>query len=294
MKLRILPIYSWMALIFASSCWMVSCTPNNGPGGLGGPLPKASFTVTPVTGAVNQFAVTSTSTNGFAYYWDQGIPGPPYAPVLSGAADTLYYNKKGIYTVKLTVVGPGGIDSAFQTVTVAQDDPGVNILQDSALTNGASDTAWHLLNTGGAQTGFSFTSTGLNITNTTNSNTNGGVYQAVQVKGGVSYIFSALVNGQGATNSWIEFYLGTTPPSQGNDYTDNKWASFNTWSGCGTGPFSGDVVTYGCAGNGQGNPYVSWPTSGTVYVVIKAGSSGGWLGNGGVNVTSITLNEPTP
>jgi PKD repeat protein len=291
MKLRILPIYSWMALIFASSCWMFSCTPDKGPGGLG-PLPKASFTVTPVSGAVNQFAVTSTSTNGFAYYWNDGQGGA----VTTGASDTLYYNLAGTYTVKLTVVGPGGIDSSFQTVTVANNDPGVNILNDPTLT-AAGDTAWTLLNTGGSQTTFNFSASGLNLNNTTNSNTNGGVYQAVQVKAGVSYIFAATVSGQGATNSWIEFYLGTTVPTQGSDYTDTKFASMNTWSGCGTGAFSGNVVTIGCAGNGNtSNPTgrITFATSGTVYVVIKAGSSGGYLGNGGVNVTSITLNEPTP
>lgn len=291
MKLRILPIYSWMALILASSCWMLSCTPEKGPGGLG-PLPKASFTVTPVSGAVNQFAVTSTSTNGFAYYWNDGQGGA----VTTGASDTLYYNLAGTYTVKLTVVGPGGIDSSFQTVTVANNDPGVNILNDPTLT-AAGDTAWTLLNTGGSQTAFQFSASGLNLSNTTNSNTNGGEYQAVQVKAGVSYIFAATVSGQGASNSWIEFYLGTTVPSQGNDYTDTKFASMNTWSGCGTGPFSGNVVMIGCAGNGNvSNPTgrISFATSGTVYVVIKAGSSGGYLGAGGVNVTSITLNEPTP
>lgn len=201
MNFRLLHIYSWAALIFLGSCYMVSCTPTKGPNGLG-PLPTASFTVTPVTGAVNQYAVTSTSTNGFAYYWNDGQGGA----VTTGASDTLYYNLAGTYTVKLTVVGPGGIDSAFQTVTVANNDPGVNILNDPTLT-AAGDTAWTLLNTGGSQTTFQFSASGLNLSNTNNSGTNGGVYQAVQVKAGVSYIFSATVSGSGATNSWIEFYL---------------------------------------------------------------------------------------
>ena len=277
------------ALAFAACCWMVSCTPAKGPSGLG-PLPTASFTVTPVSGAVNLYALAATSQGGFEYYWNQGTGTGSVAGALN---DTVYYNKAGTYKVTLLVVGKGGYDTAVQSISVAADDPGINILLGSDLTT-ADASDWTALNTGGAQTTFTFTSGGLNISNGTNSSTNGAVYQAVQVKAGTPYTFNAVLSGAGATNTWIEFYLGMTVPTQGSDYTDNKYNSMNTWAGCGIATFSGSINDIGCSGTGQGQGgAITFAKSGTVYVVIKAGSSGGTVGTGGVTVSSITLAEPS-
>ena len=277
------------ALTILSTLAISACTPTKGPSGLG-PLPQASFTVTPVSGEVNTYALVSTSKGGFAWYWNQGNGG---GTVAGQATDTVYYNKKGAYQASLMVFGSGGYDTASQTITVAQDDPGINILQDSSLTP-SGQAAWTLLNTGGTQTTFTFTNQGLNLSNGANSSTNGGVYQAVQVKANTPYTFNAVVQGSGASNSWIEFYLGTTVPAQGSDYTDTKYNSMNTWSGCGGGAFSGSVNEIGCSGTGVGmGGAVTFAKSGTVYVVIKAGSSGGTLGTSGVTVSSITLSEPS-
>lgn len=279
-------ILGWTALALAGLC---ACTPTKGPSGLG-PLPTASFTVTPVSGAVNLFALAGSSQGGFEYYWNQGTGTGSVAGSLN---DTVYYNKAGTYTVTLLVVGKGGYDTTTQTINVAADDPGIDILQGSSLTT-ADASNWTVLNTGGSQTTFTFTSGGLNISNGTNSSTNGGVYQAVQVKANTPYTFNAVLSGSGATNTWVEFYLGTTAPVQGSDYTDNKYNSMNTWSGCGIAAFSGSINTIGCSGTGVGQGgAITFASSGTVYVMIKAGSSGGTIGTGGVTVSSITLNEPS-
>ena len=275
--------------VLAACCWIVSCTPTKGPSGLG-PLPTAAFTVTPVSGDVNTYALSATTTGAFSLYWNQGAGG---GTVQGQAADTVYYPKMGTYTVTLMAMGSGGYDTATQVINVAANDTGINILQGSSLTPAvASD--WTVLNTGGAQTTFTFTAQGLNISNPVNSSTNGGVYQAVQVVANTPYTFNATLSGPGCTNTWVEFYLGTSAPVQGSDYTDNKYNSMNTWSGCGTGPFSGNINDIGCSGVGVGDGgSVTFSQSGTVYVMIKAGSSGGTLGTGGVTVSNITLSEPS-
>jgi hypothetical protein len=195
--------------------------------------------------------------------------------------------------MKLLVTGKGGFDTSVQTITVAADDPGIDLLSGSGLTP-ADASDWTVLNTGGPQTAFTFTAQGLNISNGASNGTNGGIYQAVQVVSGKTYTFNATVSGSGCTNTWVEFYLGTTAPVQGSDYTDNKYNSLNTWAGCGGSAFDGDINTIGCSGNGAGQGgTVTFAQSGTVYVMIKAGVSGGSMGTGGVTVSSITLTEPS-
>ncbi|MGB8190801.1 MAG: hypothetical protein WCF67_02725, partial [Chitinophagaceae bacterium] len=69
------------------------------------PKPLASFTVTPVTGQVNRYLLTSTSTNTFRYDWDKGSG---YAQ--GNKIDTVYFPDKGDYTVKLWAYGHNGMD----------------------------------------------------------------------------------------------------------------------------------------------------------------------------------------
>lgn len=267
--------------------WLAACTPDKSEPGLGS-LPTAAFTVTPVTGKINTYALASTSTGVFSWNWN---PGDGTGSKAGQQADTVYYSKKGNYTVVLLVLGRGGYDTISQVIAVASDDPGINILQGGDLTS-ASQHDWTVLNTGGPQTTFTFTAQGLNISNT--GNTNGGIYQAVQVTAGIQYTLTATLQGAGATDSWVEFYLGSSAPVQGSDYSDNKFNSMNTWSGCGGSAFSGNINDIGCSGTGTGTGgKVKFATSGTIYVMIKAGSSGGTLGTGGVTVTSIGLMEPS-
>jgi hypothetical protein len=63
----------------------------------------------------------------------------------------------------------------------------------------------------------------------------------------------------------------------------------NTYSGCGGGPESGNIVTLNCAGSGASNGQITFPSNETIYVVIKAGSYDGNLGTGGVTVTNVDL-----
>jgi hypothetical protein len=171
-------------------------------------------------------------------------------------------------------------------VEVDSNAPLVNVLVNPSLTTASG---WTTLNTGGTQTTIAFTPQGLNFSNPPNSSTNGGVYQAVQVQAGVTYTFSATVTTPGSSYTWVEFYFGTTVPTQGSDYTDTKLWSLNTWSGCGGGAESGNIVTLNCAGSGASNGQITFPSNETIYFLMKAGSSGGSLGTGGVTISNVDL-----
>jgi hypothetical protein len=84
-----------------------------------GPKATASFTVTPVAGQVNRYALVSNSQNTFIHEWDKATG----QFIRGNATDTVYFSDKGTYTVRLLAYGPGGIDSAKQVITVAADDP---------------------------------------------------------------------------------------------------------------------------------------------------------------------------
>ena len=266
---------------------LTACSPDKKSVSLGS-LPDASFTVSPLAGAVNTYVLTSTSTGVFSWSWD---PGDGTGSKPGAQTDTVYYANKGSYKATLLVLNKAGYDTVSQVVSVPNDDPGINVMQGSAM-DAASQQYWTVLNTGGPQTTFTFGAQGVNLSNT--GNTNGAIYQAVQVKAGVQYTFSANMQGAGATNSWIEVYLGTSAPVQGNDYSDTKINSLNTWSGCGGSAFNGNISDIGCSGTlvGAGGK-IKFAADGTVYVLLKAGSSGGTLGTGGITVSNMKLTQPS-
>lgn len=108
------------------------------------PKPVASFNVTPISGMVNRYLLTSTSQNGFRYDWDKGSGNY----VQGKSVDTVYFPDKGSYTVRLFVFGHGGIDSSKQTVTVANDDPAA--ITPFKLLTGNSSRKWKLAAEAGA------------------------------------------------------------------------------------------------------------------------------------------------
>ena len=102
------------------------------------PRPVASFTVTPVTGQVNKYLLTSTSTNSFRFDWDKATG----VFVQGKNIDTVYFPDHGTYTVKLLAYGQSGMDSASQAVVVANDDPAA--LTPFKLLTGNSSRKWKL------------------------------------------------------------------------------------------------------------------------------------------------------
>jgi hypothetical protein len=271
-----------LALLVAATASLSGCTPDSKSESLG-PLPTASFTVTPLAGKVNTWVATASTNGVFQWEWDQGLG---TGSALGAATDTVFYDSAGVYRLTLTAFGHGGFDTASQLIEVDSNAPLLNQLVNGNLT---SDSDWTLLNTGATPTTITFTPQGLNFSNAPGANTNAGVYQAVNVTAGTKYYFSATVTTPGSSNTWVEFYFGTTVPQQGSDYTDNKLWSLNTYSGCGTGPESGNVVNLNCAGSGASSGLIVFPQNETIYVVIKSGSYLGTEGTGGVYVTNVDL-----
>jgi hypothetical protein len=274
-----------LALLVAATASLSSCTPDKKSESLG-TLPKASFTVAPLSGKANTWVATASNVGAFQWAWDIGDGN---GSKLGNQTDTIFYDSAGNYRVILTAFGHGGYDTTSQIIEVDSNAPLVNVLVNPSLT---TSTGWDTLYPGGTETTINFTAQGLNLSNgasNTINNSNGGIYQAVNVIGGKTYVFSATVTTPGSSGTWVEFYFGTTVPSVGSDYTDNKLWSLNTFSNCGTGPESGDIVNLNCAGSGASSGVIVFPTSETIYVVIKAGSYNGSLGTGGVSVTNVSL-----
>jgi PKD repeat protein len=275
----------FLSLLATTAVLLNGCTPDNKNASLGAP-PNATFTVSPLSGKANYYVAAASGSGIFQYYWNRGDGS---ASALGGANDTIFYPLAGNYRVTLTAFGHGGYDSVTQIVQVDSNAPQVNVLVNPSLT---TDSGWTVLNVGGTQTTIAFTPQGLNLSNAPGSSTNGGVYQAVQVKAGVVYTFSATVMTPGSSGTWVEFYFGTTTPTQGSDYTNNKLWSLNTFAGCGSGPESGNIVQLNCAGSGASTGQITFLQNETIYFVIKAGSYQGTLGAGGVTVSNVVLDMP--
>jgi hypothetical protein len=108
------------------------------------PKPVASFTVTPVTGQVNKYLLTSTSTNSFRYDWDKATGNY----IMGKQVDTVYFPDKGAYTVRLLAYGQSGMSTASQVINVANDDPAA--LTPLKILTGNSTKKWKLAPEAGA------------------------------------------------------------------------------------------------------------------------------------------------
>jgi hypothetical protein len=110
-----------------------------------------------------------------------------------------------------------------------------------------------------------------------------GVIQTLEVRANKQYKIDMHVAGSGATDCWFEVYVGKAAPVAGQDYSDGGTRiALNTWNGCGKTPFDALLSSLSCAGNGN---VVSFPTAGTVYLVIRSGGSS--LGTTGIKITNV-------
>lgn len=107
---------SFLTITIAMLLVLAGCRPESAKD-LGTPA-KASFTVTPVAGKINTFALQSTSQNAFGFMWDKG--NGVFAK--GKAMDTAYFPLSGNFRVKLRAYGRGGYDTTSQPVTVTIDD----------------------------------------------------------------------------------------------------------------------------------------------------------------------------
>lgn len=229
----------------------------------------ASFTVTPVQGAVNKYLVKAVSTNYITSKWDIGNGEPAF---IGKMEEEIYFPDAGTYEVIHYAVGIGGkANTAVQQVVVPTSDPAANLIQGGLFSTTEDHAKWTVLKISNGDF-WTFNNGSASIT------TGGGwsqqaIYQAVQVEAGQKYKIDMHVSSTaGLVNTWFEVYASTTVPVQGSDYNKGTVVrSINTWAGCGLAPFDGLLSNVGCGSN---DGLISFPSSGTVYLVIKCGSEG--------------------
>jgi hypothetical protein len=132
---NILTKFKWLLLICFSTGIFISCEYDVNELG---PKATASFTVTPVAGQTNKYALASTSQNTFIHEWDKGNG----QFVRGSSTDTVYFPAKGNYTIRLMAYGPGGVDVITQTIEVAADDPAA--FTPLSILTGNSSRKWKL------------------------------------------------------------------------------------------------------------------------------------------------------
>jgi hypothetical protein len=248
-----------------------SCQPNdiNDGNGIESAQLDPSFTITPVSGAVNKYLVKATSTNYITSKWDIGNGEPAFVGKME---EEIYFPDAGTYTVKHYAIGIGGKSYVSEEdVIVEISDPAANLIQGGLFATAEDHSKWTVLE---ISSGSFWTFNDGSVSVTTGGGwSQQGIYQAVEVEAGQKYNIDMNVSSTaGLVNTWFEVYASTTPPVQGSDYTSGTVVrSINTWAGCGLTPFDGKLSAIGC-GNNEG--LITFPSSGTAYLVIKCGAEG--------------------
>lgn len=277
-------IKKWSSLFFMAALLSgsLACQPEetDSGNGLSDPNVDATFTISPDPTSVNKFILDGKSENVLQSKWI--IDGIPYRGEL-GIPKNVFLPDAGTYTVIHTVMGRGGItNSSFQEIEVATSDPiAGNLVEDGKFTTPANQDAWEVLTISSSGTSWAF--------NTGSATLSGGgwnqqgIYQPIQVEANRRYKVDMKVSGSAAVNTWFEVYVSPTAPVQGTDYTaDGKRMGLSTWDQCATGNYNGLLSEVGCVGSGN---IVQFPTSGTVYLVIKGGGEN--LGATGITITNV-------
>jgi hypothetical protein len=129
--------YQLAIIIFIGSIGFTAC--DNSTSGSLGPLPKVSFTATPLSNNPNKIVVNSTSKNAFLYSWNFGN-----GITAKGKQDTVTYTFKGAYNIMLTAYGHGGSDSTSKKITIKQNDLDACHGTVQGFITGCSEKTWKL------------------------------------------------------------------------------------------------------------------------------------------------------
>lgn len=262
-------------LALAVSSIFGSCTPNDDVSGNGIVAPEldGSFTITPVAGQPNRFTLTATATTPDVYkhLWNIG-----QGPFYGDATEEIFLPDAGDYTIthgSVSYIG-GATFTTSQELNVATPDPIAgnlilggkfetpeDVAQWTTFPATVSGSVWTFANGEATMTG----STAWNHQN---------LYQAIQVEAGHTYKFDMRVKGLGNTmDTYMEWYAGYNPPVAGSDYNEGgQILALNTWAGCAIGPFEGQLSVVGCNEGSTSGGLKVFPTSGTVYVVLRSAS----------------------
>lgn len=119
------------------------------------------------------------------------------------------------------------------------------------------------------------------------------VWQEVVVRVAGTYRLSADVTGSGSTDMWFQVILGVEEPAEGSGYSGDLYLGMDTSESdtCGVEPFEGNLPEIACQNSGISQEgIITFDEPMTVYVVVKAGSSGN-LGTITVDNLALTFVE---
>ncbi|TRX42265.1 hypothetical protein [Flavobacterium restrictum] len=248
--------------------------------GLSDPNVDAAFTITPVSGAVNNYTLNAQTTNVIASKWDIGE-----GAFVGKMSEVIALPDAGTYTIKHTAIGRGGLtNTVAQELVVATSDPAKgNLVLGGRFANAADHAKWTILKISDSGTSWSFNSGSATIKG--GGWNQQGIYQAIQVQAGKEYKIDMKVFGGGSSNTWFEVYASKTVPVQNSDYSaEGRRMGMSTWDGCATGSFEGKLSAVGCVGSGN---VVKFAESGTIYLVIKCGGEN--IGATGISITNVEM-----
>lgn len=187
----------------------------------------------------------------------------------------------GEYEVKFKIFTEGGTAETTQTISIAEDIIGANLIENGEFDD---DSSWNILSISG---GVDVTFQNGNVLLAGGGWGHAGIYQAMEVEANTTYQIQMDVKGGGMADCWFEVYAGKVVPMDGVDYTDGGIRlGLNTWDGCGVDPFDGPLTALSCS-NGGGDGTFEFPNNETVYLVIRSG--GGNLGTDGVTIDNISV-----
>jgi hypothetical protein len=248
---------------------------------------NAEFNITPVSGSAHKFVITASDSSYIFSKWDLDNGA---GAVAGKHSQEIFLPDAGIYKITHYAVGKGGAAfSASKTVTIATSDPASgNLVQGGKFESAADEAKWTKITIDGTSVSWSRANGKMTVSGGGNSG-HAAIYQAIQVQANKDYRFGMIVSGSGATNTWFEVYFGTTMPEGGKDYSSGgTQIGLNTWEGCGSSAFSGNIATIGCAGALKDKSgKVRFAQSGTIYLLIKCGGDN--LGTSGISIDNVEL-----
>ncbi|MDG3583235.1 hypothetical protein [Galbibacter pacificus] len=254
--------------------------------GLTDPNVDASFTISPIEGKTNRYLLEAQTQNVISSQWDFGDG------VFKGKmTEEVFYPDAGTYNITHIAVGRGGAKGSLtkELVVETSDPVAGNLVQGGKFANEDDYAKWTILkiNPSGSEWVFNEGSATLY---STESSSQQGIYQTIEVKKDKVYTIDMKVSGGANQDTWFEIYAGTTVPQEGSDYTDTRIMGLNTWDGCGNEAFSGKLSQIGCVKNSQTETVsneVTFEQDGTIYLVIRGG--GASVAPEGITITDVEM-----
>lgn len=258
-----------LATVLGTGSLLTGCQPdddNNGNGITPSSI-DAGFTVEQVS--PNRFTLTANTNAGvLRHFWDEGSGNGP-----GSATHDLFLPDAGTYTIGHTVCGLG-VECYTETTTVnveTNDPVAGNIIVNGKFDDPSDISPWVVLPISSSGSSWTFANGEATLTGT-EAWAQTTLYQSFQVEAGKTYRFDMKVSFPGMSNAFFEVYADYATPVAGAEYNQGKILQINTWAGCGTTANSGQLSSLSCGAPGATKIF---PTSGTVYLVMRGGNEFG-------------------